>query len=235
MLANMASSLIMHKRIHTTIAKAKALRGYIEPLLTKSKEDTTHSRRVVFSHLQNKEAVTELFRDISVKIADRPGGYTRIIKIGARLGDNAEMCMMELVDYNENLLGTKDAGKEKAAKRRRRGGAKKETDQVAKTTAKAAVAAAPLAAGTEEEVAVEGEVQDAVKDEAEVAEATEAVAEVAETEVAVETEVEITEEPSAVAEEPAAVAEEPASDETPAEEKSAPEDETEEKKDEPAK
>src|SRR5210317_315323 len=125
MLANMASSLIMHKRIKTTVAKAKALRTYIEPLITKSKTDSTHSRRVVFSYLNDKEAVTELFRDVSVKVADRPGGYTRIIKIGPRQGDNAEMALIELVDYNENLLGTKDAGPKKT--RRRRGGAKKST------------------------------------------------------------------------------------------------------------
>ncbi|MCD4791011.1 MAG: 50S ribosomal protein L17 [Bacteroidales bacterium] len=125
MLANMATSLIMHKRIHTTLAKAKALRTYIEPLITRSKEDTTHSRRVVFSYLQSKEAITELFREISVKVADRPGGYTRIIKIGNRLGDNAEMCMMELVDFNENLLAEKDAKKAKPARRRRKGGKKK--------------------------------------------------------------------------------------------------------------
>jgi large subunit ribosomal protein L17 len=123
MLANMAASLIIHKRINTTLAKAKALRTYIEPLITKSKEDTTHSRRIVFSHLQNKEAVAELFRDISVKVAERPGGYTRIIKTGTRLGDSAEMCMMELVDFNENLLGTKESAKEKPSRRRR--GAKK--------------------------------------------------------------------------------------------------------------
>ncbi len=123
MLSNMAASLIMHKRINTTVAKAKALRIYIEPLITKSKEDTTHSRRVVFSYLQNKEAVTELFREVSVKVAERHGGYTRIIKIGTRFGDNAEMCMMELVDYNENLLGGKDAKKTKTTRRRR--GAKK--------------------------------------------------------------------------------------------------------------
>jgi large subunit ribosomal protein L17 len=137
MLANMASSLIIHKRIKTTVAKAKALRVYIEPLITKSKTDSTHSRRVVFAYLNDKEAVTELFRDISVKIADRPGGYTRIIKIGARLGDNAEMALIELVDYNENLLGAKDAGPKKT--RRRRGGAKKTTEVAAKTTVETAV------------------------------------------------------------------------------------------------
>lgn len=130
MLANMASSLILHKRIHTTLAKAKALRSYIEPLITKSKEDSTHSRRVVFSYLQSKEAVTELFRDVSVKVAERPGGYTRIIKIGARLGDNAEMCMMELVDYNENLLGGETADKGKSRRRRGRGGKKETTKEV---------------------------------------------------------------------------------------------------------
>lgn len=137
MLANMASSLIIHKRIKTTVAKAKALRVYIEPLITKSKTDSTHSRRIVFAHLNDKEAVTELFRDISVKIADRPGGYTRIIKIGARLGDNAEMALIELVDYNENLLGTKDAGPKKT--RRRRGGAKKTTEVAAETAVETAV------------------------------------------------------------------------------------------------
>ncbi len=114
MLSNMAISLIRHKRIATTLAKAKALRVYVEPILTKSKEDTTHSRRIVFSYLQNKEAVTELFRDIAEKIADRPGGYTRILRTGFRLGDNAEMCIIELVDYNENMLkekATKKAGR----------------------------------------------------------------------------------------------------------------------------
>lgn len=116
MLANMASSLIKHKRIFTTTAKAKALRKYIEPLITKSKEDTTHSRRMVFSNLQDKHAVTELFQEISQKIGERPGGYTRILKTGNRLGDNAAMCFIELVDYNENML--KD-GKKKAAKTRR--------------------------------------------------------------------------------------------------------------------
>ena len=97
----MACSLIEHKRINTTVAKAKALRGYVEPLITKSKTDSTHSRRTVFSYLQNKEAVAELFREVAPKIADRPGGYTRIIRTGYRLGDNAEMCMIELVDFNE--------------------------------------------------------------------------------------------------------------------------------------
>lgn len=106
MLANMACSLIKHKRITTTVAKAKALKKFVEPLITKSKDDTTNSRRVVFSNLQDKFAVTELFKEISVKVADRPGGYTRIIKTGNRLGDNAEMCFIELVDYNENMAKT---------------------------------------------------------------------------------------------------------------------------------
>lgn len=111
MLSNMACSLIKHKRITTTVAKAKALKKFVEPLITKSKDDTTNSRRVVFSNLQDKFAVTELFKEISVKIADRPGGYTRIIKIGNRLGDNAEMCFIELVDYDDNMA------KEKATKK----------------------------------------------------------------------------------------------------------------------
>ncbi len=132
MLANMASSLILYKRIKTTLAKAKALRQYVEPLITKSKDDSTHSRRTVFSYLHNKEAVSELFREISVKVADRPGGYTRILKIGTRLGDNAEMCMIELVDYNENLL-TEKAAKQKKSRRRRGTGKKKETEQVVDT------------------------------------------------------------------------------------------------------
>ena len=116
MLSNMACSLIKHKRIFTTLAKAKALRKFVEPLITKSKEDTTNSRRVVFSYLQDKYAVTELFKEVSQKIGDRPGGYTRILKTGNRLGDNAAMCFIELVDYNENML--KEAPK-KAAKTRR--------------------------------------------------------------------------------------------------------------------
>lgn len=119
MFANMASSLILHKRIQTTIAKAKALRTYVEPLITKSKSDTTHSRRVVFSYLKNKYAVSELFREVSPKIAERPGGYTRILKTGSRLGDNAELCIIELVDYNENLLSAKEDKKPKRLRTRR--------------------------------------------------------------------------------------------------------------------
>jgi len=125
MLSNMAISLITHKRIATTLAKAKALKVYVEPLLTKSKDDTTHSRRMVFSHLQNKEVVTELFRDVAVKIADRTGGYTRILRTGFRLGDNAEMCIIELVDYNENML--KEKADKKTARTRRSAAKKVET------------------------------------------------------------------------------------------------------------
>ena len=117
LLSNMAISLIRHKRIATTLAKAKALRVYVEPLLTKAKDDTTHSRRLVFSHLQNKEIVAELFRDVALKIADRPGGYTRILRTGFRLGDNAEMCIIELVDYNENMLKDKTAKKSTRTRR----------------------------------------------------------------------------------------------------------------------
>lgn len=131
MLSNMACSLIEHKRINTTVAKAKALRQYIEPLLTKSKTDSTHSRRIVFSYLQNKYVVTELFREVAPKIADRPGGYTRIIRTGNRLGDNAEMCMIELVDFNELMLNDKP---EKKTRRSRRGGSKKTTSDTDQTT-----------------------------------------------------------------------------------------------------
>lgn len=119
MLSNMAASLILHKRITTTTAKAKALRTYVEPLITKAKEDSTHSRRVVFSHLKDKTAVSELFREISPKVGERPGGYTRILKTGNRLGDNAEMCMLELVDFNEAMLGHAETAKTKTTRRRR--------------------------------------------------------------------------------------------------------------------
>ncbi len=117
MLANMACSLIEHKRINTTVAKAKALRQFVEPLVTKSKEDTTHNRRIVFRNLRDKYAVTELFRNVAVKVGDRPGGYVRIIKLGNRLGDNAEMAMVEFVDYNE-LYNPKGAKKKKSTRRR---------------------------------------------------------------------------------------------------------------------
>ena len=134
MLANMATSLILHKRIATTTAKAKALRTYVEPLITKSKEDSTHSRRVVFSYLKDKEAVAELFRDISPKISERPGGYTRILKTGHRIGDNADMCILELVDYNEAMLGGEEAGKAKSTRRRRVTKKKDEVVAEVKTT-----------------------------------------------------------------------------------------------------
>ncbi|MCG8389669.1 MAG: 50S ribosomal protein L17 [Cytophagales bacterium] len=119
MLSNMATSLILNKRITTTVAKAKALRKYVEPILTRAKDDTTHSRRVVFSYLNNKESVKTLFDEVATKIADRPGGYTRILKTGSRLGDNADMCIIELVDYNELLLG--DTAKKTKTRRSRRG------------------------------------------------------------------------------------------------------------------
>jgi large subunit ribosomal protein L17 len=131
MLANMATSLIIHKRITTTTAKAKALRTYVEPLITKSKEDSTHSRRVVFSYLKDKTAVAELFRDISPKIGERPGGYTRILKTGNRIGDNADMCIIELVDYNEAMLGG-EAATAKTTRRRR--ATKKKEEAIAETT-----------------------------------------------------------------------------------------------------
>ncbi len=138
LLSNMASSLILHKRINTTVAKAKALRKYVEPIITRSKDDSTHSRRMVFSYLQNKPAVIELFREVGPKVGDRPGGYTRIIKLGNRPGDNAEMCMMELVDFNM-LMGGAGASKEgtakKAAKTSRRGGSKKKATEGEEATA----------------------------------------------------------------------------------------------------
>lgn len=137
MLSNMACSLIKHKRITTTLAKAKALKKYVEPLITKSKNDTTNSRRVVFSYLQDKYAVTELFKEISVKVADRPGGYTRIIKTGFRPSDGADMCFIELVDYDENM-----AKSQKKATRTRRS---KKSAAPAAETAPAAEAAAPAA------------------------------------------------------------------------------------------
>jgi large subunit ribosomal protein L17 len=125
MMSNMASSLILHKRIKTTTAKAKALRVFIEPILTKSKEDSTHARRLAFSYLQDKNAVSTLFREVSPKISDRPGGYTRILKIGTRAGDAAEMCYIELVDFNETMLGAAGAGEAKTTRRGRRGSRKK--------------------------------------------------------------------------------------------------------------
>lgn len=133
MLSNMACSLIEHKRINTTVAKAKALKQFVEPLITKSKDDSTHNRRIVFSYLRDKFAVTELFREVSVKVADRPGGYTRIIKLGNRLGDNADMAMIELVDFNDLYNGGKREVKK--AKSRRGGKSKKAADAVVEDVA----------------------------------------------------------------------------------------------------
>ena len=153
LLSNMACSLIEHKSISTTLAKAKALRVYVEPLLTKSKTDSTHSRRTVFSYLQNKEAVSELFRDVAPKIATRNGGYTRIIRTGYRLGDNAEMCMIELVDFNE--VYTKEETK-KTTRRSRRGGKKNpSTTNTGDTPVAEATEEAPVAEATEEAPAAE--------------------------------------------------------------------------------
>ena len=135
MLSNMATSLIMHKRINTTLAKAKELRKYIEPMVTRSKNDTTHSRRTVFAFLHNKYAVTELFREIAPKVANRPGGYTRILKTGFRKGDNAEMCMIEFVDFNETY--TVESGKKKSTRTRR--SSKKSAAPAAEPVAEAAV------------------------------------------------------------------------------------------------
>lgn len=146
MLSNMASSLILHKRIETTVAKAKAVRQFIEPLVTRSKEDTTHSRRIVFSYLKQKEAVTELFRTIAPKIAERAGGYTRILKTGFRLGDGAEMCIIEFVDFNDAYtLGITPAAASEAKPKTRRSRAKKSTDAVEDATVVEAKKAAPKA------------------------------------------------------------------------------------------
>jgi len=186
LLSNMASSLILHKRIQTTVAKAKELRKYVEPMITKSKTDSTNNRRVVFSYLQSKDAIKELFSIVSEKVANRPGGYTRIIKLGNRLGDNAEMCFIELVDFNETMLA---ASAEKAGKTRRsrRGGAAKATE----TTEAAAAVAAPVAVAAEQpsaEVIEEAPVAEVVAEEAapEVAEEEAPVAEVVAEEAAPE-------------------------------------------------
>jgi large subunit ribosomal protein L17 len=138
MFSNMASSLILHKRIKTTTAKAKALRVFIEPILTKSKEDSTHARRLAFTYLQDKDAVTTLFREVSPKITDRPGGYTRILKLGTRLGDAADMCYIELVDFNEAMLANAGEGEGKTTRRSRRGTKKKTEDETPVKTAKTA-------------------------------------------------------------------------------------------------
>lgn len=190
MLSNMACSLIEHKRITTTVAKAKSLRVYVEPILTKSKDDSTHARRTAFSYLKSKEAVSELFRTIAPKIADRPGGYTRIIRTGYRLGDNAEMCMIELVDFNE-IYGAGET-KKTTTRRSRRGGSG--------TAAKATTA--PAAEATE--TAVE-EAPEAVAEETPAAEAKTEEAPAAEA----------VEETPAAEEAPAAEAEAPAAEEAP--------------------
>ena len=158
MMANMASSLIEHKRINTTVAKAKALKKFVEPLITKAKSDTTHNRRVVFSALRNKYAVSELFRDVAEKVADRPGGYTRIIKVGSRLGDNASMALIELVDFNDTYVTDKPA-----KKRSRRRGSKKKAE-----TVPAAVEAEVVEEdfeGVTEEVAASSETEEVLVEE----------------------------------------------------------------------
>lgn len=165
LMSNLASSLIEHKRINTTLAKGKALRQYVEPIITKSKNDTTHNRRTVFSYLQNKEAVKELFREVAPKVADRPGGYVRIIKTGFRLGDNAEMCMVELVDFNE-LYKNEKAGQSK--KRRRRSGGKKTAEAAVETAVAEEVVEAPEAtesAETTEEPKAEEKKEDESTDD----------------------------------------------------------------------
>ena len=207
MLSNMATSLIMEKRISTTVAKAKALRKYVEPLITKAKSDTTHSRRVVFSYLQNKESVQTLFHEVADKIAARPGGYTRILKTGNRLGDNADMCIIELVDFNEAMLT--DSKPEKAKTRR---GRRKASDSDKTTT--------PVVAAAEviEETPV---IEDAVVEEAVEVEATEEVVEeVVEDVVETEAAEEVVEEVVAEAEvEEAAEEEKPEEDDTEEKEK----------------
>ena len=161
MLANMACSLILHKKINTTVAKAKELRKYVEPLITKSKDDSTHSRRTVFAYLKQKEAVTALFRDVAVKVASRPGGYTRILKTGNRLGDNAEMCFIELVDYNEFLTtDSKPATAAKPKATRRSRGAKS-------TGVKADADATIVEEGTEEAKKPKAKAKAPAKDKAE--------------------------------------------------------------------
>ncbi|KAA9338640.1 50S ribosomal protein L17 [Hymenobacter busanensis] len=172
MLSNMASSLILHKRITTTVAKAKELRKYVEPILTRSKDDTTHSRRMVFALLQNKESLKELYGDVAAKVANRPGGYTRIIKLSAgRAGDNADMCVMELVDYNETLLEAKNAGAAKTTTRRSRRGGKKAEGAAApvaaaSTEAPAATTATEAPADTTTETLKEGETREEKGEEA---------------------------------------------------------------------
>jgi len=171
MLSNMAGSLILSKRITTTVAKAKALRKYVEPLLTKSKEDTTHNRRIVFSSLKNKEVLKELFDEVATKIANRPGGYTRIIKLGSRLGDDAEMALIELVDYNEMLLGGEDKKEKKTTRRSRRGGSSKSASTKSDSTAKEAKETKEEAPKKEDTPKAEAKTEEAPKAETKKAEA----------------------------------------------------------------
>jgi large subunit ribosomal protein L17 len=175
MLSNMASSLILHKRINTTVAKAKALRGYVEPLLTKSKTDSTHNRRIVFSYLQNKEIVSELFRDVAPKIANRNGGYTRIIRTGYRLGDNAEMCIIELVDFNE--IYTNEKAKKNTRRSKKPLTAKAEATEVVEETVVEEVVEAPEVVDSVEETP---EVVDTVEETPEAPAAEEASEETSE-------------------------------------------------------
>jgi large subunit ribosomal protein L17 len=204
MLSNMAASLIMHKRITTTLAKAKELRKYLEPLITKSKNDTTHSRRVVFSYLQDKYAVTELFREISQKVADRPGGYLRILKTGFRQGDNAEMCIIELVDYNEDYTTQKETKKTTRTRRSRKSTATaKPTVEETQTETVEQIAEEPTAETVEPIVEEEPTVEEPTAETVEpIVEEPQAVEK--ETAPAAETEVEEpkqTEEPTDTAEE----------------------------------
>ena len=171
LLANLAISLIEHKRITTTLAKAKALRRYVEPLVTKAKDNTTHSRRVVFSYLQNKQAIIELFGPVAEKVADRPGGYVRIIKLGFRRGDGAETAMIEFVDFNESY--NPNAGKVKTTKKTRRGGSSKKAGEAETTTAPAVFETAPVVEDVvEEEVVAAPEVEEVVDQVAEQVEET---------------------------------------------------------------
>jgi large subunit ribosomal protein L17 len=222
MMANMACSLIEHKRITTTVAKAKALRGYVEPLVNRSKEDSTHSRRVCFRYLRDKHAVSELFTEVGPKVATREGGYTRIIRTGNRLGDNAEMCMIELVDFNE-LYGNEAKAKKKRSRRSRRGGG----------AAAAAPAAEAVAAEVVEDVAVEAAAEEAPAEEAPAAEAAaeEAPAEEAPAAEAAAEEAPAEEAPAAddAPAEEAPAEEAPAADDAPAEEAPAEESGDEEK------
>jgi large subunit ribosomal protein L17 len=201
MLANMASSLILHKRITTTTAKAKELRTFVEPIITRSKEDSTHSRRMVFKNLRDKYAVSELFREVASKVGERPGGYTRIIKLGNRQGDNADMCIIELVDYNENLLAEKATVTKPKSTRRRRGGKKTETAE----ETSAAISAETTEVGAEVEEIDESVAEDTIAEAETPAEPEEETKEetVAEAETPAEPEEETKEETVAEAEAPA--------------------------------